>query len=337
MKTEIREFEGQPVGIAVFDSPMECLSSAILNGGRTRASAFFIMQVPKDYMTDDPGAHAARVRDGLGLPEDSVGMMTAAEVDYVFNTAAGERDGVRVEAVATAGLSNHVVAGEILDNWPYRHELSLARGRRMLGGTINVAVISPSPLTEEAMVNMFIPLVEGKTVALNHAGYYETGTTSDSMAVFCPSEGEKVRYCGTGSSIGIAAARAVRKAVGYALVKRLEHPVPEPPMDLLGRLGYREELMAAARSRGRDEAQAEGYLREYLSDPDITALVDLAFFTSFRADSMAADGHAGARELVDTMALSVLGSRLDPALGVMDGLVSLLCKGIWMAEPSLPR
>jgi hypothetical protein len=52
---------------------------------------------------------------------------------------------------------------------------------------------------------------------------------------------------------------------------------------------------------------------------------------------MAADGHEGARELVDTMALSVLGSRLDPALGVMAGLVSLLAKGIWMAEPSVPR
>ncbi len=337
MRTEVRTFGGMPVGIAFFGREMECLSSAILNGGRTRASALFIMQVPKDFMTDDPESDATVVRDGLGLPEDSVGMMTAAEVDYVFNSASGECNGTKVEAIATAGLSNHVVAGDILDNWPYRHELSLARGRRMLGGTINIAVVADRHLTEEAMVNMFIPLVEGKTVALNHAGYYETGTTSDSMAVLCPPDGEDVRYTGTGSDIGIAAARAVRAAVGYALERRLEHPVPEPPMTVLGRLGYRDMLIDAAKRRGLSEKDAVAFLDSYFSDDRKVSLVDMALFVSHRAESMAEDGHGGLRDLVDGMVESVLGSKLPEGAGIMDGLVSLLCKDIWMAEPSVLR
>ena len=90
---EVVDFEGMPVGVVRFKERMDVLSSAVLNGGLSTASAYFIMQVPKNYMTDDPRSDAERVRVGLGLPEDTVGMMTAAEVDYVFNVKTGVHDG----------------------------------------------------------------------------------------------------------------------------------------------------------------------------------------------------------------------------------------------------
>ena len=111
------------------------------------AEAFFIMQVPKDY-DGDPVPDADRVRRSLGLPEDTVGMMTAAEVRHVFNVTEAEYNGIRVSAVATAGLSNHVVAGDVLDNYPERRVVSDRRASR-LAGTINIAIVSPVPLSEE--------------------------------------------------------------------------------------------------------------------------------------------------------------------------------------------
>ena len=257
---EVAYFEGVPVGVVRFNQPMEVLSSAVLNGGDRITHAYFIMQVPKDYQTDDPEADAIRYRDGLGLPEDSVGMMTAAEVDYVFNVRSSTYGGVTVEAVATAGLSNHVVAGEVLENWEERHAVSLERGKRMLAGTINIGIVSPVPLTTEAKVNLMIPLVEAKSAALMDFGYRETGTTSDSMAVFCPVGDDRYSYTGTASDIGIAGARAVRDAVGYALRRRLEHPYPERACRVLDGLGYTERLESAVMSSGIPEAEAGDYL-----------------------------------------------------------------------------
>jgi adenosylcobinamide amidohydrolase len=334
MRTEIREFDGWAVGIAYFDRKMECISSAVLNGGVTETSALFIMQVPKDYMTYDPESDARKVRDGLGLPEDSVGMMTAAEVDYVFNSAAGERSGVVVEAVATAGLSNHVLAGEVLDNWEYRHALSLERGKRMMGGTINIAVVSPVPLTMEGKVNLFIPLVEGKSAAMRDAGYFETGTTSDSMAVICPPGDDRATYTGTGSNIGIASARAVRAAVGYALKKRLEHPIAESPMMIFGRLGTADRLRAAARDGGIPDADVEGFLDSYLSTPERVAAVDLVQFVQHRVASMNDDGNPVPLRLINSIVEPVFHGVLHGRKDMMDELMDIICDDIRMEGPS---
>ena len=97
-----------PVGVVRFTERMEALSSAVLNGGDSAVSAVFIMQVSKNYDHPDPAAHADAVRRELGLPEDSLGMMTAAEVRHVFNVREVEFEGMEVTAIATAGLSNRV-------------------------------------------------------------------------------------------------------------------------------------------------------------------------------------------------------------------------------------
>ena len=293
----IREVDGMGVGVVVFREPMEVLSCAILNGGSRVSRAFFVMQVSRDYDNDDPASDAARVRDILGLPEDSVGMMTAAEVSHVFSFNESRFNGTVVEAVATAGLSNQVVAGDVLDNYPERRVVSDRRAAH-LAGTINIAVISPLPLTEEGRVNMLIPLVEAKSAALADRGYRETGTTSDSMAVFSPVGGDRVSYTGTGSDIGIAAARAVRGAVGQALKARGEHPVMEEPLRILRNLGYDIGRMMAMSGAEMPEDLFRRRLEEVLSDQETRAVLDLVVFAADRADSMAEDGCPELRRLL---------------------------------------
>lgn len=282
------------------------------------------MQVGRDYDNPDPRSHAASVAAELGLSDRAVGMMTAAEVRTVFTVAEADYRGYNVTAIATAGLSNHVVAGEELRNYPERRLVSDSRAAR-LAGTINIAVVSPVPLTAEGKVNMMIPLVEAKSAALADRGYRETGTTSDSMAVLCPREGERHDYSGTGSDLGIAAARAVRAAVGGALEARGEHPVLEEPMRLLRDLGYGPSELLELSGVDMPEEDFISRLGEVLGGPDARSLLDLALHCAGRADSMAEDGSPGDRDLILRLAGEVTGHE-PGAGGTAEAVLAAICR-----------
>ncbi len=314
-----------PVGFVRFTEPLEVLSSAVLNGGSSVASAFFIMEVPKDYDPDDPYVDAVRVRDELGLPEDTVGMMTAAEVDLVFNMKEASYEGMDVSAIATAGLSNHVVAGEVLDDYGEKSLHSAIRMNRMMAGTINVGVVSPVPLTMEGKVNMFMPLIEAKTAALADHGFVETGTTSDSMAVFSPMGESRVTYTGTGSYVGLAAAKAVRAAVNAALDGRDEHPVPVAPTRIFYRLGLTPDDLRRMVGHPVDEG-FEADLRSIIEREDVAAAMDLAWFVCKRADSMESDGNKDCSDTILGLFSSILGVPKESTGDLMHDVICMIAK-----------
>lgn len=222
--------DGMPLRIIRFAERMDVLSSAIYNGGHVESSCIIIMQVPKDYMTDDPAADVQKVVDDLGLPSDTIGLMTAAEVEYVFNIERGEHNGRVAYAAVTAGLSNQVVAGDVLLNWEERHRISLKKSEALCehgtiyhAGTINTVAVLDSPLSMAGKANAIIAATEAKTAAMNKLGHIETGTTSDAIAIVSPT-GAGGDYAGTGSDLGIAMARSVRDAICKALIIRDDFP-----------------------------------------------------------------------------------------------------------------
>ena len=230
--TELMYSEGTPVQVIRFAKEMSVLSSAIYNGGDTVTDCILIMQVPKDYMSDDPHGDVDRVVTTLKLPKSTVGLMTAAEVEYVFNVAHHDYKDHIAYAAVTAGLSNQVVAGDVLEDWESRHAVSLKRSAKLYGdrgapkfhaGTINIVSIVGTPLTLAGKSNAIIATTEAKTAAMNILGYMETGTTSDAVAIVSPI-GKGMEYCGTGSMQGIAMARAVRDGVCKALIIRDDFP-----------------------------------------------------------------------------------------------------------------
>jgi adenosylcobinamide hydrolase len=241
--TEILEEGELATAVVHLTERMEVFSSAILNGGHTITDTLFIMQVAHHFHCDDPWALIRQQRDKLGLPEDSVGMMTAAEVKYVFTTTESDYGGVNTFAAITAGLSNQVVAGDLLENWEERFKISMERYKALLGGTINIIGVSPLPLTDEAKINIMMPMIEAKTAALNTLGYKETGTTSDSIAIVSPIGGAKENFAGTGVPLGISMARSVKAGVISNLVKRGDYPVVGNFMDKLSRLGITRDNM----------------------------------------------------------------------------------------------
>jgi len=321
---KVDRIKDSPVGVITFTEPLEVLSCAVLNGGSSVAEAAFIMEVPKDFDCDDYMGYIGYVRDALGLPDNSVGMMTAAEVDHVFNVKTSTFRGKEATAFATAGLANHVIAGEELLDYDAKTEVSIRRMNALRPGTINIGVISPRPLTTEAKVNLMIPLVEAKTLAMRRQGFLETGTTSDSMAVFCPVGDDREMWAGTGSDLGIAAARAVSDAVQWSLKARDEHPSPLRPDDVLNRLGMDRESLYAKYAGDSDRERFMKGLDKLFSRAEIVSALDIAYTMAFRADSVADDGSEVYLETVKGMIACTLGSKKIPKGHLMDAVLAMI-------------
>jgi alpha-ribazole phosphatase CobZ len=236
--------DGEMATAVIFLSErMEILSCAMKNGGHTVSDMIFIMQVPHDCSMEDPYCDMERTMEKHKIPGHAVGFMTAAEVKYVFSTVETEYEGMNTAAAVTAGLSNHVVAGELLENWEERHKISMERYRMLVGGTINIIGISPVPLTDAAKVNIMMPIIEAKSAAMDILGYRETGTTSDAVAIVSPIGEGRVDYAGTGTALGISMARSVKAAVISNLVKRGDLPRMGTFMDVLKEKGITEHDM----------------------------------------------------------------------------------------------
>ncbi|MFA7342643.1 MAG: phosphatidylglycerophosphatase A [Candidatus Methanomethylophilaceae archaeon] len=220
------ESQNHPVAVIRFNQMMEVLSSAMRNGGDTRTDTFVFVEVPKMYDHPDPQKELDTIYSELRIPSHAVGFMTAAEIKQVLTVCDNEIDGMRTKCIATAGLSNRVVAGEIIDDMPdrLRRSVEKAEERRRRMGTINIIGVSAVPLTMEAKLNSFIVATEAKTVALQSLGHEETGTTTDSLAIVCPQGEQRQMYCGTGTDLGISLARSVTTAVRNSLVKREDFP-----------------------------------------------------------------------------------------------------------------
>lgn len=224
-ETELKYSAGMPVQLVHFTNEMDILSSASYGGGHTSSNDVIFAQVPKDYDCSDFEGDMKRLLNDFDLPTNTVIFLTAAEVEYVFTVEEGSYKNKTEYAVVTAGLSNQVIAGDELLDWETRHALSLKRSEALYHpGTINVMAVFQEELDLPAKVNAVIAATEAKTAAMNILGYKETGTTSDAVAIVSP-KGNSCFFAGTGSSHGIAAARAVRSGVCKALIKRDDFPV----------------------------------------------------------------------------------------------------------------
>jgi alpha-ribazole phosphatase CobZ len=236
---------GLPVAVIRLNERMEIFSSAVMNGGRTVADTLMIMEVPKLYDRRDPQDHIESVRIALGLPDDTVGFMTAAEVEEVISVAETTYNGIRTISVATAGLTNVVTAGDIIENADEKIRESMKKRKRP--GTVNTIGISPLPLTDAAKVNLVMTMTEAKTAAIQTFGYVETGTTSDAIAVVSPIGDGREIHAGTGTDLGISMSRSVISAVRSAVIKRNDMREIGTFIDLLSRMDItRNDLWNAA-------------------------------------------------------------------------------------------
>ncbi|MEI6797267.1 MAG: adenosylcobinamide amidohydrolase, partial [Methanomassiliicoccales archaeon] len=116
MTTEVKltKAGGLPVLTVRLPQEMKVLATTVRNGGYTRTDRIVMVQVPITYNRDDPEAHLDEIVEELKFPASTVGFMTAADMKRVLSTTREEYNGVRVTCIATAGVKNAVVAGELI-------------------------------------------------------------------------------------------------------------------------------------------------------------------------------------------------------------------------------
>lgn len=186
-----------------FEDPRRCLSSAVVGGGLTDASAWLNLQVEHGYARMDPATHLEEEARRQGLdPARTIGMLTAADVRLVEERAHGA-----ARVLATVGIGNPLAAAG-------RRPRAVARV-----GTINVLVLVDEALTDAALVAAVQTATEAKAQALADAGVaatnhdgHATGTATDSVCIAAV-PGASVPFAGPATAVGASIARCVHGAV----------------------------------------------------------------------------------------------------------------------------
>jgi alpha-ribazole phosphatase CobZ len=206
---ELRVAEGNL--LILFDGPRRTLSSAVLNGGLKSARAILIHQVSKDFDHRDPEECLKRVVERLGIEDEVVGFMTAADVSK-YGISTQRHEDLSVTAVVTAGASNAATCGEPVDSGFW--------------GTINIAVLIEAWMTDSCVVEAVKTATEAKCRALAYldvrSAYGDelaTGTTTDAIAIAELGGRRRFSYCGPGTKLGELIGKAVFEAVVQALEK----------------------------------------------------------------------------------------------------------------------
>jgi len=196
-----------------FDEPVKILSSAVLNSGLRKTKAIINHHVPKSFDHHDPEGVLRDVVKSLGLPDDTVGFMTAVEI-YNMAIRIEKAKALTVSALVTAGLSFPATAGYDAT------QINKA-------STINIILLIDGNLTEGCMVNCIQTAIEAKTVALREldirsrfSNSVATGSTSDAIAVACTGIGEPIMFAGTGTEIGVMIGKAIKEATKEAIQKQ---------------------------------------------------------------------------------------------------------------------
>jgi adenosylcobinamide hydrolase len=255
-------------------------SSAPLGFGILEVNRVLILQVPKDYNSERPEEELRDLINKLKLGNNTVGLMTAAKVRKVLTVTHQTLENLLVTVIITAGTSNALVAGET----PFNLKKGEEGGS---SGTINIIAIIDKALTDGALVNAVITVTEAKSLALRNLGFDAGGTTTDSVVVVCPTEGEKLKYAGIGTEVGVLLSRAVRDAIVESLTKA-EEVKNRSFLEKLGERGITmDKLLETAMTLHipdtehkveEIEKRFEEELSKLIDDVNINALVCSALF-----------------------------------------------------------
>jgi adenosylcobinamide hydrolase len=190
---------------------LSVLSTSFFGAGFLRVNHILNAYVSRDYDSDDPAGDLHNIAIQNDVPEPFVGLLTAVPLRKA-RMAVAEEDGLRVAAVATAGVGNATNAG-VTQPW-----------RAYKPGTINLILLLDAQLSQAAMLNAIITATEAKCAVLRAMdirtadGEPATGTSTDTVTIACTGQGTEQAYAGPATVLGWLIAKAVRQAVEESLL-----------------------------------------------------------------------------------------------------------------------
>ncbi|MEM1610618.1 MAG: adenosylcobinamide amidohydrolase [Sulfolobales archaeon] len=188
-------------------TPMRSLGTTVYGGGLAWIDSAIFRKVDKCFSNPSPQEYARSL--ATMFRRNPAVFLTAADVsEYIY--VALERDGVRVEAIATVGLTFPACIG--LE----------PRGIRGVG-TINIFLATDLGLDETGITDLFRSVSEAKAgiisiLGLSCEGLPAVGTVSDATVVAAP-PGTNT-YAGLGTTVGFLAASAVLEIIRRHMLRR---------------------------------------------------------------------------------------------------------------------
>ncbi|KAL9182789.1 hypothetical protein ACHAXT_004068 [Thalassiosira profunda] len=244
------------VDLPAGESPSyHAISSAIHNGGHRTLPAsplppsYVNCKVPATYNGYDPSPESLLSnfikKEGLDA-DKTVGLLTAASMKTLA-TASRSSQGVVVDGVVTAGLSNARSAGAEADWFVLTDSVEKEDNDADVGacnkpesgsptppGTINTLVIVNTPLTESARVEAYAIAVEAKCRACADHGVVcgkdptapAQGTGTDCCVLLCPAtsaKGAAIQHAGKHTLFAELVGQAVHEATSEAIMINVRH------------------------------------------------------------------------------------------------------------------
>jgi len=194
--------------------PMTILSSALVGGGFTSASAIVNLHVRKNIPEAETHGLLPRFAARRGIRGPCVALFTSAWTDKAV-IAEASAFGLTALAAVTIGLSNRIAAGQTpVAEW--------------IPSTINAIVVVDGAPEPAALVNAAMTITEVKTALLAAIdlkcddGLPASGTSTDAVVVAATGRGPRCRFGGPISDFGWVVARAAREALDIGIRRWIE-------------------------------------------------------------------------------------------------------------------
>ena len=203
--------------VIISKDSLECLSNAVINGGRVTSNAIINHHVSLDFEYTNLKEVLEPIKNKFKLSDSTIGLFTAVEMKeaVLINEKV---DDVDYTIILTAGLTNvisPIIEGSdlIIPNENFTNK----------PGTINIILLINGRLTEHAAVNLFITITEAKTLLLNlleirtNDDKLVTGTSTDTIVICFTCKGQLIEWSGYATKFGQSIGRTIFNLLKKAL------------------------------------------------------------------------------------------------------------------------
>lgn len=204
------------------------LSSAVLNGGLQSFASCQVLnhKVPADYDGVHPDPIQLLEKFAINNntdPNNTIGLLTAASMK-TLQTASRQADGIVVDAIVTAGISNARRAGADADYF------LLSQEDEKEFGTINTTIVTNASLAETALVEAYAIAIEAKCAACadlyvtcTKSGQLAQGTGTDCAVLLSNKSGRTVQHAGKHTLFAEMIGQAVYEATRDSLLTNIHY------------------------------------------------------------------------------------------------------------------
>ncbi len=205
------------------EKKLQCLSSAIVNGGRFTTKQICNHTIKKDFDPIKFENELKKLKESYKLSNDAIVLLTAVEMNHAV-ILDKELKSIKFILITSAGTTNPCSPQDSPENLYQLGGNFIIEKTPPKNGTINTILIIDAIIPEHVLTNLFIIMTEAKSNVLRNLGFktkqdnIATGTSTDAIAVGFTNRGYKVEWTGYATEFGYVIGQMVMLGIKKSLV-----------------------------------------------------------------------------------------------------------------------